>query len=409
MNVKRYLAEDAAEAMKKVREELGLDAVILNTRHIKRKGFFGFLKKPMVEVVAAYESPVYRQATAVTAPVKIDAPPRGAPEADTAPPPRREEASFGDALTGEARLNPSSDEIRDNRIRSLEEKLDSVTMLIKDMSVRLDAPFLEEGRAPLPPQMEQIRKQLLEQEVHSEVLVKLLDTVVARMATEDEIDPAEAVEEYLLTLLANPEPLDFENDGRKIVLLAGPTGVGKTTTLAKLAARYALGEGKKVGIITTDTFRIAAVEQLKTYAEIMELPIEIAYSADEIPALLDGYKDCDVVFIDTAGRSPTDAILEEETKELIEKSGADEVYLVLSATTSFAGCLRILDTYSFLTAYKLIFTKLDESPNWGIVPNVRFLTEKPLSYLSVGQRVPDDLEVADATKIADRLLGRKQV
>ena len=149
-------------------------------------------------------------------------------------------------------------------------------------------------------------------------------------------------------LLGKPSTIKLREDGKPtVIVLVGPTGVGKTTTLAKIAAHYALDHKKNVGLITADTYRIAAVEHLKTYAEILGMPLKVVYSADEISEALEGYKDKDIVFIDTAGRSYKNKPQFEELKTFVEASCADEVFLVLSTTTGMKNCREIIENYSF--------------------------------------------------------------
>ena len=160
-----------------------------------------------------------------------------------------------------------------------------------------------------------------------------------------------------------------------------------------------------MGVITTDTTRLAAVEQLKTYTEILGVPISVVYTEDDMADALEQHAGCDVVFIDTAGKSPRDKTLQPEVSALLRDTGADEVHLVVSATTSFTGCMDIIGAYSFLKDFKLLFTKLDESGSWGALLNLRFLSDRPISFVTTGQNVPDDLEVMDPGKIAKRLMA----
>jgi flagellar biosynthesis protein FlhF len=207
-------------------------------------------------------------------------------------------------------------------------------------------------------------------------------------------------------LLGKSETIDMKKTGGPtVVMFVGPTGVGKTTTLAKIAANYLLNQKKNVGLITADTYRIAAVEQLKTYAEILGIPVKVAYSPVDIRDAVSEYSDKDLVLIDTAGRSHNNKSQFEELKAMINASGADEVYLVMSATTSIRNCREILVAYDFIKDYKLIFTKTDEAPVLGIILNVRYLTGKRLSYITNGQNVPDDIEVANVEKITKNLIG----
>jgi flagellar biosynthesis protein FlhF len=207
-------------------------------------------------------------------------------------------------------------------------------------------------------------------------------------------------------LLGKPDTIQDKSNGKPVtVIFVGPTGVGKTTTLAKIAANYLLNRKKTVGLITADTYRIAAVEQLKTYAEILGIPVSVAYTPAEMKEAVSLHSDKDLILIDTAGRSHKNKAQFEELKALIAASAADEVYLVLSATTSQRNCREILNSYSFLSDYKLLFTKADETPVLGIILNVRYMTGKSLSYITTGQSVPDDIETANIDKITKNLMG----
>jgi flagellar biosynthesis protein FlhF len=207
-------------------------------------------------------------------------------------------------------------------------------------------------------------------------------------------------------ILGKPETIEFREEKKPVVaIFIGPTGVGKTTTLAKIAAEYSLNSQKNVGLITADTYRIAAVDQLKVYAEIMGIPLTVIYSPGEIKGALEKYSDMDLILIDTAGRSSKSKAQFDELVELVEVSEADEVYLLVSACTSMRNCNEIIKNYSFLKDYKLIFTKIDETSVLGTILNVSFLTGKKLSYITNGQNVPDDIEVACVDSIIKNLLG----
>lgn len=191
----------------------------------------------------------------------------------------------------------------------------------------------------------------------------------------------------------------------KKVALVGPTGVGKTTTLAKLAARFALEEGVSVALITADTYRIAAVDQLKTYADILNVPIEVVYTPQELALALAKHADKSLVLIDTAGRSQRNAEQMAELEDLLAVDDAIESYLVLSCTTRCLDAADIAARFSRCADERVIFTKLDESASLGLLLNL--LHQFPrlkLSYLTTGQNVPDDIELVDAQKLAQQLL-----
>ena len=199
--------------------------------------------------------------------------------------------------------------------------------------------------------------------------------------------------------------------GIKMVFFVGPTGVGKTTTIAKIASKFSVEGGKKVALLTTDTYRIAAAEQLRTYANILEVPFRVIYAAEEVDQALIDFKDYDFILVDTAGHSHQNEVQREAMGTFIHSVDGKvehEVFLVLSATTKYRDLLSIADTYSAMTDYKLIFTKLDETTTLGNLLNLRLYTNASLSYVTCGQNVPDDIEIFNPQKTVKQLLGGKK-
>jgi flagellar biosynthesis protein FlhF len=192
--------------------------------------------------------------------------------------------------------------------------------------------------------------------------------------------------------------------GCKTVALIGPTGVGKTTTIAKLAANFAIKEGQRVALITADTYRIAAVEQLKTYSDIIGVPIDIVYSPDELKAALYRHRDKNLVLIDTAGRSPKSQYQLAELQSLLAVDPYIETHLVLSATTKYSDLLEIVKKFSVCSPQKFLLTKVDEAGYLGTVLNLLYQFPTALSYVTTGQNVPDDIELANAHKLANLIL-----
>jgi flagellar biosynthesis protein FlhF len=193
-----------------------------------------------------------------------------------------------------------------------------------------------------------------------------------------------------------------------VIAFVGPTGVGKTTTLAKLATRAKLIDCKNVAIISADTFRIAAVEQLKTFANIAEIPFKVVYSSEDIKNAISEFSAMDHIFIDTTGRSQKDAESLKDIKNMLSSVEPGEVHLVLSVTTKYKDILDILEKFKGLFINRLIFTKLDETTTLGAIFNVVEKIRKPISYVTYGQNVPDDFEPADARKLAKMILRRSQ-
>jgi len=410
MNVKRYIAADEAEAMDKVRAELGRDAFLLNTRKIRRKGLTGLFRHPLVEVVAAYEPPesaAPAQPFALMQPVMPTQPVSPAAFAQAVTPaqpivPAQPLASSSspayrtlsaapgfmplplrDALTGEEVLSvPQS-----GKIQALETKIDGITAALGALAGKIQMGRGDYFKPQFPPEVERLLLSLTENEVHEE-FVRKIGREVADVTEREQAAAAEVMEQILKQHIGEAAPIKLKKYKRTVAVFLGPTGVGKTTTVAKLAHIYAHHHHARVGVITADTSRVAAVEQMETYAEILQVPFTVVYKPEELADALQGFEQCDLVLIDTAGRSPSDPALEPEVLSLIRTAEVDEAHLVLSAATGFAGCLHILKSYAFLRDFKLLFTKLDETPTWGAVLNLRFLTDRLISYMADGQTVP---------------------
>lgn len=251
--------------------------------------------------------------------------------------------------------------------------------------------------------------------IENEVAQEVADEVVA--AVRDELTPTELADDGIVRLavlrrletllpvcenVAAPGPTP---DGRPLTIaLIGPTGVGKTTTIAKLAAAYRLRHGKRVTLITSDTYRIAAVDQLRTYANIIGVPLRVVHNPAEMQAAIDASRDCDVVLIDTAGRSPGDGQRLEELAAFMNACAPHQTHLVLSSVSSEAAMMRTAEKFGSLKPNLLIFTKLDEAANLGVLVNVARRVNARLSYVTTGQEVPDDIEAGRADRLARLVL-----
>jgi flagellar biosynthesis protein FlhF len=197
----------------------------------------------------------------------------------------------------------------------------------------------------------------------------------------------------------------LKKNSPRIIALVGPTGVGKTTTTAKLAAMYALNRGNKVALITMDIFRVGAVEQLKTYSRIMGVPLEVASTPKELEKAVEKHAECDLILIDTAGRSHKDKDKLDEMKNNLENKIPMEVYLCLSATTKDRELEEILSRFRIFQVSKVVFTKIDESESFGNMVNLLMKGNLQVAYFSTGQRVPEDIEIATPAKLADMIYG----
>jgi flagellar biosynthesis protein FlhF len=397
MKIRRYLANNAQEAILKVKMDLGNEAVILSTRKVRKKGVFSIFAKPKTEVLAAIDEKD-----------RID---------------RKEikdnkKADKGNIINNHNLNNANLEESEninenDTKVADLENKVNNIENLLTKMYEEFNTENFKNQRNLTEDNdvksrvMEVFLKNLLKNEVDNKLAEKIISLVQKKLKNGTSVnETAQVLRQVIVGILGQPKPITLKEDNKPtVVIFIGPTGVGKTTTLAKIAANYSLNQKKKVGLITADTYRIAAVEQLKTYAEILGMSVDVVYSSGEIRETINKNNDKDIVLIDTAGRSYRDKVQFDELKELIAECKADETFLVLSATTSTFSCKDILKNYSFLKDYKLIFTKLDETPYTGIILNAKYLTNKSLSYVTTGQSVPDDFEVANIETISKNLLG----
>lgn len=204
-------------------------------------------------------------------------------------------------------------------------------------------------------------------------------------------------------------PIRTEPGRRRVVALVGPTGVGKTTTIAKLAANFRLRDGIRMGLVTVDTYRIAAVEQLRTYAEIIDLPMKVVTSPQDMRRALDELAGLDLILIDTAGRSPRDELKIQELKQMLGEADVDDVHLVMSLTASVRSIKMTCEQFKPIDPTALILTKLDEAAGMGSLLSVSREVSLPFSYLTTGQDVPEDIEPANASRIARLVLGQDRV
>jgi len=364
------------EALAQVRRDLGGQAVILGTREVRRRRLFGLGTRELIEVTAS-------DGLTAPGPLVVKAPaPAAAP---TAPGPAPAlQAQFGEQL---------------GLLHAMVEGL--------SRSGRLDHLLPD-----LPGELVPTYAQLLEAEV-PEVLARRLVRHVADSLEPGEVHRPERVRAALCDAVESfvpvAPPIAAVPGTRRVVALVGPTGVGKTTTVAKLAANFKLAHGFRPGLVTVDTYRIAAVEQLRTYAEIIDLPLAVANTPGEMARAIDELGEVDIVLIDTAGRSPRDEVKIRELADFLAAARPDEVHLVLSAVAGERSLRTAVERFSMVHADRLILTKLDEADGLGGVLAVLGQADRPVSYLTTGQAVPDDIEPADRARLARLILGDEVV
>jgi flagellar biosynthesis protein FlhF len=438
MLVKTFQAASMPEALRMVKAELGPDAMILSTKKERTGGFLGFFSKQVYRVTAAID-PVRKPAPPAAPPVVYR---EAAPRERTA----REEMES-------SMLAPLARELKDLRekVESLtrreeearaesklvdgaetEEQLDSGINLkniprsdleeIKKLLLATLAKSQEGGAkdiqwptitdggglegqsgADLLPEDSPLSRELASSGVSTELIRKIVDTLNMLPLESGNQTVKGRLSETLGRLIKFAGTLKLKKNSPRIIALVGPTGVGKTTTTAKLAAMYALNKGNKVALITMDIFRVGAVEQLKTYSRIMGIPLEVASTPKELEKAVEKHAACDLIFIDTAGRSHKDKEKLDEMKNFLEDKIPMEVYLCLSATTKDRELEEILKRFKIFQISKVVFTKIDECESFGNMVNLLMKDNLQIAYFTTGQRVPEDIEIATPAKLADMI------
>lgn len=407
MIIKKFVGKTEEEAVAAAKKELGESVVIMNVKDVKRKGLFAAFLPKQVEVTVA------REDETVTKPSVPESPRPQKPEN-----PKENTAS-------------SDNQEKAENVLSIESKLDSLQMFLQnqfnkedwaeskaiseDLEEEKDERQEEDNEQPQNPEQEKFFKLLYNTMLENEVDEKCANQI---MEEADRNRKPNMPFDYILSNIYQKMVLKFGQSegivpagkGPKAIFFIGPTGVGKTTTIAKIASTYTVEQKKKVALLTTDTYRIAAAEQLRTYANILEVPFRVIYAEEELEAAVADFKDFDYIFVDTAGHSHQNGDQMEKLEKLLKiaKENTEyQIFLVLSATTKQKDLLKIADNYKKITDYQLIFTKLDETGTVGNLLNLKLHTDTPIAYVTYGQNVPDDIEQFNPQKTVKQLLGGK--
>ena len=446
-DVRTFRAATIQEAIEMVRKELGPDAVILQTRELPQPKFFKWrrtnerveitagkgvnIRIPKAvsavpprnsEAVVALEvskSTVPREADNLLAPPPALLPPapssasassnpitndfRSVDESRPAP-----QAAF-DASSLAAPTEKGGSVHRLPQLRAVDESSETISRQlnsIQQMVSQLSRVSLQ-AIADLPAELFPLFTELIDVEIEEDLARELIHKLKSRQPNSTiELTTAKSqLRSMVETEIRCSPPIAAKPGGRRVVALVGPTGVGKTTTIAKLAANFRLRDGIRMGLVTVDTYRIAAVEQLRTYAEIIDLPMKVVTTPREMRRALDELAGLDLVLIDTAGRSPRDELKIQELKSLLAEACVDEVHLVLSLAASPKSLQATAEKFAAAGTTSVILTKLDEAIGLGSLLSAARRIPLPISYLTTGQDVPDDIEHAHAGRIASLALG----
>lgn len=451
MIIKKYLVKNVNEAMSKIRYELGKDAIIISQRKVRKPGFAGLFSGKLIEVTAAVESTVKDEKSekltennsisnvaseedefkksiesikklmeseiAVTNTVEKPSALNNMIKEHNANVEKERRTSAIDSLAGneeESRMI-RSDLYGDNSyesknsglsVESVHKEVEELKELINKVMVN-KGNLVEEADKPNESEEEKtsvnldsLKEKLKDLDIDEQFCDDILKS--ASDYKDDDLDKTEILRDIF------ERDILVTNKGLKgKVVLVGPTGVGKTTTIAKLAGRLALVEKKKVGLITIDTYRIGAIEQLKTYAEIMNIPFKVVITIKEMEDAIESMSDCDVVLIDTTGRSSKNTMQISELRAFVQKAEPDYVNMVISATTKNKDIKSILKGYSELEYGSVIITKLDETTVYGSIYNISRNANKPVSFITTGQNVPDDIKVSTKEELTRFILGEE--
>lgn len=370
MRLKTYIVGTMTEAIPLIKRDLGADALILNTKKIKTGGFLGFFQKDKLEVTAAID-PVAKQENDRER-LRVEMP---------------KESPIKQPAVQKETANELISELKN----------------IKQFMVQQ----MTEDR--LPEAFQLLKKHLAIQEVAEDIQTELIAKIISRLGdkadqTLENVWPAARSEIIsLIETKHRPESVDEP----EIICFIGPTGVGKTTTIAKIAADYMLTRDKKIGLITADTYRIAAVEQLKTYGSILNLPVKVVDSAAELKKAIEDFAQCDIILMDTAGRNYQQKQYIDELERLLPDNSKVQINLVLSLTAKYEDMKKIIDNFQSIAMDELLLTKKDETSSSGAILNLISHYDIPIRYIANGQNVPDDILTVTSELVADFIMGEE--
>lgn len=415
MIIKKFIGKTENDAVEAAKKELGEGIVIMNVKEVKKKGILALFSSKQVEVTVALEEENVQ-------PVVKSNPSGNSEGKQTA---ARSSGSLISQNTSTESIEKKLDSLQtllENQLKKAEEeksaaKASEGVVEEKDVDSKeasADKHPEQETKQEDPEQNKFIRllyNTMLDNEVDEKYANQILEDIDKSKKPNMPFDYILAnIYQKMILKFGKATGITAAGKGPKVVLFIGPTGVGKTTTIAKIASSYSMDEKKRVALLTADTYRIAAAEQLRTYANILEVPFRVIYTEEEFAGAVSDFSEFDYIFVDTTGHShQNDEQIDKLHKmlEAIRGKAEYQCFLVLSAVTKYRDLLKIAEKYSSITEYQLIFTKLDETNSLGNLLNVKLQTDTPIAYVTCGQNVPDDIESFNPQKTVKSLLGGK--
>ncbi|NFN87040.1 flagellar biosynthesis protein FlhF [Clostridium sporogenes] len=407
MKIKKYVVNNMNEAMTRIRYELGADAIIISQRKVRRRGFLGLFSKKSLEVTAAIDNYSKEKKHNSNTGYKVNNE-NNIEIIKKMIEERNNNAKFNSNINSDTNVSDRYKEILISKNDKFENKS------IKEKDITETKALVDEIRG-LKTIVENMGKNQKSNKDEDSSLMKflkdmdleeeLIENIIKKVRNlEDNIDEREKIKRVI------EDNIEIKlNSVGKITVLVGPTGVGKTTTIAKLAGKLALIDKKKVGLITIDTYRIGAVEQLKTYADIMNIPFKVVFSIKDMEKAITDLQYCDVILVDTTGRSSKNMMQISELRAFIEKIKEKSVHLVISASTKNKDIETIIKGYNVLEYENIIITKLDETSTYGSILTILDEAKKPISFITTGQDVPDDIKEGNEEEIAKIILGENKL
>jgi flagellar biosynthesis protein FlhF len=412
MKIKKFVAPTLKEATEKMKKELGENAILLNTRTVPVGGVFSGKGRSQYEITGAVDDEF--QKAAARQPARTERPSPHAKEAaahasgaEDSPLAALQQLTerFGQerASTREARPAPSAASVDHaaSTAHLWQTELEELKRSLDDLREEITS---SKGHA-LPASYKRVFAALTSQDVSDKIAMG----VIQPMMNSAQGFSAAQIQDRALKALAELIPAAGESKSlrrrSKVIAFVGPTGVGKTTTIAKLSAIFSLVKKMKVALISADTFRIAAIDQLQTFATIASIDMDVAYKPKDMPALLKKFASKDVIFIDTAGRNQRNPKEIAQLEKILKAAQPDEVHMVMSATSSLRTMRDVVKRFAPLMPNRIIFSKLDEASSFGNIVNLTADNQLPISYLTMGQQVPDDIQAADSMAIAQMIFS----